>query len=1078
MSLWNLCIRRPVFASMMIAFLLVLGLFSYRQLGLDLFPKVDFPIVTITTTLRGASPEEMETEVTKPIEEVVNTIEGIDELTSTTTEGVSQVVVRFVLERELEAAAQDVRDKVSTILKDLPEGTDPPVVDKFDIESAPVMSIAVAGSRGLREVTEIAKKQVKEDIETLLGVGSVIMVGGRDRAVNVYVDAGKLDAYGLSIQQVKAALQAQNLEMPGGRVDQGQKELVLRTMGRIERAEEFNDLIVSQLNARPILLKDLGYAEDSVEEPRSLSRLDGQAAVTLLVRKQSGTNTVEVIDRVKGRLAQLKKEVLPEDIRLEAIADQSRFIKRSITEIQHHLILGGLLATLIVYLFMGNLRSTLIAGIAIPTSIIATFTLMRAMGFTLNNITLLALTLAVGIVIDDAIVVMENIFRHIEEEGEEPMEAASRGTAEIGLAVMATTLSLVVIFLPVAFMYGQVGRFFNSFGITMAFSILVSLFISFTLTPLLCSRMYKKGSAGEGKGRRKSQKESFFYRAIDRAYAGMLRGSLRHRWVVMLLAIAVVALIPRFFKIVGKDFIPSDDRSEFEVSIQTPEGSTLERTDQIFREVEGKLRGLRGVTNLLTTIGGSKQAGVTNGIIYVRLVDLEKRSYSQMDVMKEARRFLGQYPDLRTSVQDVQTFTSGGFRRQTFNFNLRGPDLLKLQGYADHITERLRQVPGMVDVDTSLVMRKPELRVNIDRKKASDLGIQVADIASALNILVGGEKVTQYKEGADQYDVWLRAVREDRRDDRSIYQLSVPSDRHELVKLENLVRLEEEKGPSQIERQDRQRQIAILANLDNLPLGAAMEKAQAIVGEMQMPVTYQTRFSGRAKALAEAASNFLLAFLLSIIFMYMILAAQFEHLLHPVTIMLSLPLSLPFALFTLIGFGETLNVYSILGLFVLFGIVKKNGILQVDYTNTLRKRGMERDPAILEANRVRLRPILMTTITLVAGMVPMALGQGPGAATRASMAKLIIGGQSLCLLLTLLVTPVAYSLFDDVGQWIRGVTGSRRGPRRAWAARVRRRLPFRASPEGAPLDGAGTHEGQRCEDSLNPQPPKEVRSEP
>lgn len=1016
MKLVELCIRRPVAATMAIAFLVVLGLFSYRELPVDLFPNIDFPIVVVNTTLKGASVEEMESSVTKVIEEAVNTIEGIEELRSTTKEGLSHVVVIFQLERNREAAAQDVRDKVAAITSKLPPGTDPPLVMKFDVDASPILSIAVGGKRSLREVTEIARKLIKEDLETLSGVGSVSLVGGLERSINVEIDAKRLAAYGLSLAQVRSALRAQNLELPSGHVDQGSRELTLRTMGRLQRVEDFQSLIVGNVQGRPIVLKDVATIHDGFVEPRTIARLDGEPAVSLLLRKQSGTNTVEVIERVKQRLAEIK-HILPSDLQMQIVRDHSRFIKKSIEEVQFHLVLAAVLVSLTVLLFMANLRATLIAAVAIPTSIIATFTLMRWLGFTLNNITMLGLVLATGIVIDDAVVVLENIFRYAEEKGIPPRQAASEATREISLAVMATTLSLVVIFLPVAFMSGRVGRFFNSYGITVACAILVSLLISFTLTPMLCARFLKVNPQNRAKTRTRR-----VYAAIDHGYGQLLRWSLQHRWVVVLLSLITVGSTVPLFRLVGKDFLPQDDQSEFEVIVQTPEGYSLQRTEATLQELEERLRSLPHVTHLLTTIGdatGTLRAGegpVTEAAVYVQLTDLALRKVSQRTIMERARALLNDFPDLRASVQHVNLFMGGGQRYTEIEIDMTGPDIEKLQQYSERLMQGMRATPGIVDVDTTLSVRQPELRVHVNREKASEFGIRIEDIASTLRTFVGGEPVTKFKEGQDQYDVWLRARREDRTDPTSVANLSVSAPNGALVKLANLADLQEDLGPAQIDHFRRQRKVTIVANLQGLALSEAIQRIEHLIAGLDLPPNYQVDFGGRAKALGETGTNFTIAFLLSLIFMYMILAAQFENLLHPITILLALPLSVPFALASLLALGETLNIYSVLGLFMLFGIVKKNGILQIDYTNTLRAQGMERDAAILAANHVRLRPILMTTVMLVAGMIPIAFGQGPGSATRASMAKVIIGGQALCLLLSLLLTPVAYSLFDDFGK--------------------------------------------------------------
>jgi HAE1 family hydrophobic/amphiphilic exporter-1 len=1024
MKLSELCVRRPVFATMLSVVLLVLGGVSFFRLGVDLRPNVDIPVVTVTTNLKGASPEEIETGVTRPIEEVVNTISGIDELRSVSREGVSTVTVRFLLERKSEEAAQDVRDKIATVVKRLPDGTDPPVVVKFDLDAAPVMTYAVTAKRDPKELTRIADEWIKQRIESVDGVGAISIVGGRKRAVNLFVDPARLEAFSLTVPQLKGALEAQNLEIPGGRVDSGTREMVLRTMGRMATVADFGNLIVANVSGRPVFLKDVARVEDGEEEPRSLARLDGVPSVNLVVQKQSGTNTIEVIRAVQAKVDTLRR-ILPPDVDVVPIRNQGTFILRSIHEVEFHLLLGALLTSLVVLAFMGDVRTTLIASVAIPTSIVGTFAAMRYLDFTLNNMTLLGLTLAVGIVIDDAIVVLENIFRHVEEKGEEPRSAAVKGTAEIGLAVSATTLSLVVIFLPVAFMSGQVGRMFRSYGITVAVAILISWFVSFTLTPMLSSRFLKAkhgkgGRGGEGGGDDGSGddgRKGFYGRVVLGSYLRLLRLSLKRRWIVVGAAAVVIASLYPLAGAIGKDFMPDDDQGEFEVWIRTPEGYTLSAVDGVFREVEAELRGLRGVTNLLTQIGGVAEGDVTQGTIYVRLSDLGKRDFSQFDVMRDARRLLKKYPTLNVSVQNIGGLGGGGHRSSMMNFAVTGPDLGKLSEYGERITTALSGTKGFVDVDTTLSSRKPELRVEVDRKKAADLGVQIAHVASSLNVFVGGETVGKFKEGADQYDVWLRADLPYRGSAPAVENLPIPSSRAGKVRVRDVASLSRAMGPSQIDRTQRQRQLTVLANLDGtLPLGAATEKAKEVVKSLGMPPQYEVRFYGRSKTLNETLSNFMMALLLSVVFMYIVLAAQFESFLHPITIMLALPISIPFALLSLLFLGETLNIYSIMGLFVLFGIVKKNGILQVDYTNTLRAEGLGRDEAILEANAARLRPILMTTVTLIAAMVPIALGKGPGAASRASMAKVIIGGQALCLLLTLLLTPVAYSLFDDLGR--------------------------------------------------------------
>ncbi len=631
MTLSDVCINRPVFTWVLVAIPVVLGLFSYGELGVDLFPDVDFPVCTVTTVLQGASVEEMETTVTKPIEGIINTVSGIDEVRSTTTEGVSVVTVQFLLSKNGDVGMQEVRDKVNTILADLPDGTDPPIVDKFDTSSMPVMTIAVSGRRDFREVTELARKQIKERLETVNGVGSINLVGGRVRAMNVVLDIERLAGYNLSVEDVRIALVRQNLEVPGGRMDQGARELVLRTLGRLRTQKEFNNLIVANRNGYPIRVSDVGRAEDAFEEPRSQARLDGFSAVSLVVQKQSGVNTVKVVEDVKARL-DLLKAALPADITTEVIRDQSRFIKKSIEEVKFHLLLAALLVSATILLFIRDWRTTLIATLAIPTSIIPTFMFMRYMDFTLNNITMLALILAIGIVIDDAVVVHENIFRHMEEDGMDAMSASRKGTREIALAVLATSISLVVIFVPIAFMGGIVGRFFSSFGLTVAFAVIMSLFVSFTLTPMLCSRFLKLEAAPSGGAHQARSKSGIFYRLIDGAYGAVLKGAMRHKFlVVVLTGLVIYSTIP-IGKVMGVSLIPRDDQSEYEISLTTPEGYSLERTSRVTAELESRIWKLKGTEHVFTTIGQTQggrvvkgEGDVTRGTIYVRITDLEKR---------------------------------------------------------------------------------------------------------------------------------------------------------------------------------------------------------------------------------------------------------------------------------------------------------------------------------------------------------------------------------------------------------------------------------------------------------------------
>jgi len=1012
-KLARICIERPVFATMLILALVVLGVSAYMKLGVDLYPKIDFPVVTVTTTLRGASPEEVETQVTKRIEESVNTVSGIDELRSLSAEGVSITWVTFVLEKDPDVGAQEVRDKVASITRDLPRDVDPPVIEKLSTDASPVISVVVSSRRDLRETTKIVDDQVKKNIESIDGVGQVRFIGDRARQIQVWLDGGKLYSYNLNIDQVRGALAAQNVEIPGGRVDQGSRELSLRTLGRIERPADFANIIVASLNGSPVRIRDIGTVEDGVEEARSLARLDGEPAVVLEVRKQSGTNTLDVVHAVKARIDKLQP-LLPPDFKITYAGDQSTFIEESFKAVQEHLLLGGLCAGFVVLLFMRSWRTTLIAAVAIPISIISTYSLMNLMGFTLNQITMLALVLVVGIVIDDAIVVLENIFRNAEEKHLPPVEAAIQGTKEIGLAVMATTFSLVIIFLPVAMMTGIVGRFMSSFGYTAAFAVLVSLLVSFTLTPMLSSRFLKMGNGQNGA----STKDTILFRALSGPYRRMLRWSMAHRWVIVLCAILVAfSTIPMFVHM-GKDFLPVDDQSEFEIAVRMPVGSSLEGSSAMMREIEADVHALPGIRNVLTTLGSDSRRQVDRGSLLIELVPVKERKQSQFDIMLQARERLRKYRDLTIAVQPPAMFAGAGPNKD-LQFFVQGPDFAHLEQYMGTIRAKLASTPGVRDLESSYEPGKPELRVHINRAKAADLGVSVASIATALRTLVGGDpQATTYREGDDRYDVQLRVEKQFRDSASSLERLYVPSAALGNVPVSNVVTVEEGTGPTQIDRVNRQRQITLTANFaQGQSLSNVIGILDRTTAALSMPAEYRFGLMGRSKEFGRAAMGFVVAFVLSIVFMYMVLAAQFESFIDPVTILISLPLAVPFALLTLFLAGENFQIiYTSLGILMLFGIVKKNAILQIDHIKALRfKEGRPRQEAILLGCEDRLRPILMTTASLVAGMLPMALGGGAGASSRRSIAIVVIGGQTLCLLLTLLVTPVTYSLFDDLG---------------------------------------------------------------
>src|SRR5687768_15875289 len=1067
-KLAEICVRRPVFATVIILALVVIGAFSYLKLGVDRFPNVEFPFVIVTTVLPGAAPEEIETELTDKIEEAVNTISGINELTSFSSENVSVVMISFDLEKDRDVATQEVRDKISTIGGELPTDAEPPIVQNFDPGAIPVVTIAVSGPGSQRDISEYVDKDLRRRLETVSGVGQVLVIGARPRQINVIVDNAKLTAQGLTAAQVMAALQAQNIQIPGGKVEQGQRDLTLRTYGRVSSPEEFGNIPVATVGGVPVRVRDVARIDDSMSEVESAATVGGKSAVVVQIRKQSGTNAIEVVEGIKERVEEITPQI-PAGYKLDVIRDQSEFVLAAVGAVKEHLILGSIFAALIVWLFLSSprfwtvlimvgatlllytlvwghalpvpkaigipialvigvgmflyfakkSRPTLIAAVAIPSSLIATFAAMSYMGFTLNIITLLALTLAVGIVIDDAVVVLENIFRHMEEKQMTPAEAAVAGTKEVGLAVMATSMSLIVVFLPVAFMAGIVGRFMYSFGVTMAFAIAVSLLVSFTLTPMMAARYLRREDLNHDEGH--GTRDKGLYAVIERGYMTLLGWSMRHRWVIITAMVAVFFSTVPLFSIVDKTFLPYDDEGQFAITVRAPEGASVKTTQTIAESIATRARKLEGVTNTVVTIGDDPQQTLNLATVYVKLGNAAERDDQYVLMDRVRKEILPQYQrlNLRTQVAPVNEF--GGGTDAEVMFWLGGPDLQQLDKYARQLTDAIRDPKlGTTDVDTNFIVGKPELAVRIDRDKATDLGVSVQNLAATLNVLVGGQKATSYYEGGEEYEVHVRADEGARRDVGGISQIEVPSSRGTNVKLADLVTLEEGTGPSVINRYNRRRMVMVLANMQpGYSSATVMNLLQENAAKLNMPKGFSYGFTGRAKEQQEMGMNFMLAFALSIIFMYLILAAQFESWVHPITILLSLPMTVPFALFSMVILNESINIFSALGIVVLFGIVKKNSILQVDHTNQLRERGMERAVAIREANRDRLRPILMTTIAFVAGMIPLVVSGGTGAATNRAIGSTIIGGQTLVLLLTLLATPVLYSIFDDVQEWFK-----------------------------------------------------------
>ena len=1065
----EICVHRPVFATVIVMFLTVVGGFSFFTLGVDRFPKIDVPTISIQTTNQGAAPAEIESEVTDQIEGAVSTVAGVDQMTSSSSRGSSNVTLNFSLEKNPDQAFQEVQQKISTVTRRLPENADPPVVRKSDPDSSPILMYSISAPRNIIDLTDFVETQFQDRIQTVDGVGEVIVWGGRDRQIKIYIDPNRLRAYNLSVTQVANAIGAQNQELPGGEMVEGAKTSGLRTISKLTEVSQFNDIVITTVNGFPIKIKDIGRVSDEGADATSATSLDGVTSVALAIRKQPGSNTINVINGIKQRMADIQK-TLPSDMKVAVIRDQSEFIENSLHAIEEHLVLGGLFAAIVVFLFLWNFRSTIIAALAIPTSIIAAFALIAVLGYSLNQMTMLALTLMVGIVIDDAIVVLENIYRYVEEKGMNPFQAAIEGTREIGLAVLATTLSLLAVFIPVGFMSGIVGRFMSSFGLTAAAAIAVSLIVSFTLTPMLAARWIKPHKEHEGdagtRGRGDAEIEEFrstdeenepgtpnpeletdsksgwFYSKVDGTYTWLLKTSMRHRWIIVAVCIIAVLSIYPLFRFVGMAFLPDEDESSYQVSFRGPQGLSLSATQSMLDRIARDIREqVPGVEDTLVLAGFGRGTGSNTGSINVSLKPVSERANSQSQLINRTRQITKKYASDDYSINvSAQSSLSGslglGRGGSGVGYYIAGPDLQKLTDYSNQVLAKLKQDPTFRDPDTSIDIGTPEIQVTIDRNKAADLNVRAGDIAQALNTLAAGQRVSTFSQNSKQYDVILQADEQFRRSQDSLKNFTVasqgnttgggsstttantipgaPPSNNRAITLDQLVKIQEGRSPASISRLNRQRQVTITAGLaPNSSESDAVAKLESYVKELNLPAEYSTGVTGTSKELQRAYSAFLYAFLLSFVFMYLILAAQFESFIHPVTILLTLPLAIPFALISTAIAGQTLNIFSALGILLLFGIVKKNAILQIDHTNGLRSKGMNRYDAIIQANRDRLRPILMTTIALVAGMIPLVLGTGAGAATNRSIGILVVGGQSLCLLLTLLAVPVFYSLFDD-----------------------------------------------------------------
>jgi HAE1 family hydrophobic/amphiphilic exporter-1 len=1006
-------IRQPIFTAMLIMALVVFGLFAYPKIGVDQFPEVDFPVVTITTVLPGADPETMERNVADPLEEGLNTLSGVETLRSVNVESVSQVVVQFSLNKNVDVAAQDVRDRVQATLSKLPKEIQAPVVEKFDIGAAPILTLSLAGPLPIQELTRLAEDVVKPALQRKAGVGGIDVVGGQEREIQVVVDPGLLRSYGVAISDVTNALRAQSVDIPGGRTTEAGAERVVKLEGEVRSVDALRNLIIASPAGAPVRIRDVANVIDGPEEARSGATFNAQRAVAMVVRKQSGANTVQVAHDVMESLGEISA-LLPEGAKVSTVTDGSKFIRASISAVQEDLLLGGVLAVVIVLVFLRNWRSTLVAAVALPTSVVGTFAVMQALGFTFNVITMLALTLSIGLLIDDAIVVIENIIRHM-EEGATPFKAAYEATKEIALAVLAVTLSIVAVFIPVAFMEGMIGKFFYQFGVTVAVAVAISYFVSMTLTPMLSSRLLKHHSQ-PGMVARGIEK---VLTGVEHGYRRALRWMLDHRAITMVAAVGVLFLTLFLARFINFTFIPPQDMGMAKVTVELPVGTPLERTQQELASLQSQITQLPGVASVYTSAGGGVQEEVHKGELFVNLVPIAQRGFNQQDFKQYLRQNLVRSAGVLLNVQDFAAVSGGGARPQMLQFNIRGDNWQEVIAAAEKTREAMRKNPGIVDVDLTYRSGKPQLSVDVDRERAASVGVPAAMLGTTLRAFLGGDPITQYREGGDTYDVKVKLPPAVLADPEQVGALTVRSPMGQLVELRNVADIRPDEGPSQIDRQAQKRQITVLADLRNYSLGEAITFLKDFSAK-ELPKTVITDFEGQGKELARAGKAFILALFLGIILVYMILAAQFGSLVDPITIMMSLPFAIIGALGGLLVSGQYMSMFAMIGMIMLMGLVVKNGILLVDFTNQLKEKGKSTKEALLEAGPIRLRPILMTTIAMIAGMVPVALARGDGAESRVPMAVAIIGGLITSTVLTLGVVPVFYSLMDGLRRRLSG----------------------------------------------------------
>ncbi len=1022
MLLSDLSIKRPVFAAVLMIGLLTLGTFSYRRLAIDMWPDVEIPVLSIVTLFPGASPETVEREVTKKLEQAVNPIAGVKHVFSSSREGVSTVIVEFDLEVRINDAAQDARSKISAIRNQLPQGIDEPVIQKLDIGGMAIVSLAVRSSQLTpRELTTLVDRKVKRRLENLPGVGKIQLVGETKREVQVDLDPARLDALRLGVDEVVAGLSGENVNTPLGRLDRGGQELPVRIAGKPKEVAAFGSMVVAQREGLPIALGQVAEVKDGVEEQRKLALIDGVPAVAIDVFKQSKANTVGVVDAVNRAIARLRTE-LPPSVEIQVVRDGSVMIRDSVHDVTNTLVLGGILTVLIVFCFLNSWRSTVITGLTLPISVISSFIAMYFLGMTLNVMTLMALSLAIGLLIDDAIVVRENIVRHL-EHGQDHMTAARVGTAQIGLAVLATTLSIVAVFVPVAFMKGVIGRFFFQFGMTVAFAVLVSLFVSFTLDPMLSSRWVDPDIERSGKrhlvARVLDRFNAWFERTADR-YKELVGWALDHRKAVLMAAAAAFAGGIVAFGFLESEFLGNDDQGEFQIRFKTAPDASFEETRGRVEAVLRQLAGMPEIQHTYASIGAAETGTVRDARVYVKLVEKGRRSKHARVLASEARRRVADVTGIVPSVE----MQSDEFAEKPVMVSIRGEEIPLLKKYAAQLKDAVYRIPGVVDLELTLELDLPEYQLVVDRQRAADVRLATPAIARTVGALVGGQAVTTYEdEEGEAIDVRVRLPAGMRRDVAQIGDLRIaaPGERGApaLVPLSDLVRAERSTTPSEISRRDLSREVLLTANLDGVPLGTAAQRIREAAARIEMAPGYQVFFPGEAERMEESFGYMAEALLLAVIFVYLILAAQFESFVDPLSIMLSLPLAIVGMAGTLLATGDTLSIMSLIGLILLMGLVTKNAILLVDYTKVLRRGGMPRRTALVTAGRTRLRPILMTTLAMIFGMLPLALGLGQGAEIRAPMGRAVIGGLVTSTVLTLVVVPVVYTLFDDLGGWLR-----------------------------------------------------------